>query len=415
MKGGRIMNKAVQGAACLIFFAVLLLFAGCKDIFHDKEPGKPPKEYTVTFDAAGGSPASQTRTVTSGSSVGSMPLTPGRDGYVFNGWYTASNGGGNQFTAATIVTADITLYARWRLAIAAYTGDNISFKTVYMSGGLTFPTEIDDSGTTTVAAAYEIGETEVTYELWYAVRRWAEGKGYTFYDNPGREGSSASSRNTTPSENKQEPVTVVTWFDAVVWLNALTEWVNEKTESSFTPVYYYDSACTTVAKISSPSSNFVKEDSSYDYASAYAKEGANGFRLPTSDEWELAARWCGNDTVNTISGYTNPYYTKGNSASGATADYTNTTATGLVAWYDDNASDTTHTVKGKAANGLGLYDMSGSVYEWCFDWYTAGFDRIIRGGSWLSTAYFQQVGYANSDNPTKFYRDGGFRPARTAQ
>jgi formylglycine-generating enzyme required for sulfatase activity len=204
-----------------------------------------------------------------------------------------------------------------------------------------------------------------------------------------------------------------------VWLNALTEWVNEKTGSSFTPVYYYDSACTTVAKISSPSSNFVKENSSYDYASAYAKADANGFRLPTSNEWELAARWCGNDTVNTISGYTNPYYTKGNSASGATAGYTNTTATGLVAWYDGSSAGVTKTqaVKGKAANGLGLYDMSGSVYEWCYDWHPEyiGSDRVIRGGSWLSTAYSQQVGYVNRDNPTGFYHDGGFRPARTAQ
>jgi uncharacterized repeat protein (TIGR02543 family) len=413
MKGGRIMNKAVQDTARLIFFAVLLLFAGCKDLFHDNESEKP-KEYTVTFDAAGGSPASQTRTVRSGSSVGSMPSTPSRSGYVFNGWYTASDGEGNQFTAATIVTADITLYARWRLAIATYTGDNISFKTVYMSGGLTFPTEIDDSGTATVSTAYEIGETEVTYELWYAVRRWAEGKGYTFYDNPGREGSSPSSQNTPPSENKQEPVTMVSWFDAVVWLNALTEWVNEKTGSSLTLVYYYDSACTAVARTSSPSSNFVKENSSYNHASAYAKADANGFRLPTIDEWELAARWCGNATVNTISGYTNPYYTKGNSASGATEGYTNTTATGLVAWYSGNATKT-HEVKRKAANGLGLYDMSGNVYEWCFDWYTAGSTRIMRGGGWGSFAYYLQAGSENYSGPGLWYDDSGIRLVRTAE
>jgi uncharacterized repeat protein (TIGR02543 family) len=411
------MNKAVvQGAGCLIFFAVLLVFTGCKDLFHDNESEKP-KEYTVTFDAAGGSPASQTRTVRSGSSVGSMPSTPSRSGYVFNGWYTASDGEGNQFTAATIVTADITLYARWRLAITTYTGDNISFKTVYMSGGLTFPTGHDDSGTATVAAAYEIGETEVTYELWYTVRSWAEDKGYTFYDNPGREGSSPSSQNTPPSANRQEPVTMVTWFDAVVWLNALTEWVNDKTGSGLTPVYYYDSACTTVAKTSSPSSNFVKENSSYNYASAYVKAGANGFRLPTSDEWELAARWCGNATVNTISGYTNPYYTKGNSASGATADYDNATATGAVAWYDDGNLTKTQAVKGKAANGLGLYDMSGNVWEWCFDWYSEynGSYRIVRGGCWFFSAIYLLVGIGFDYNPVSRSDRSGFRPVRTAE
>jgi uncharacterized repeat protein (TIGR02543 family) len=488
------MNKAVQGATLLmiIFFAGLLFFMGCKDIFHDTESEKS-KEYTITFDGAGGIPASQTRmvspgaslgssnmpstpdrsgynfngwytaagsggsefsaativtgnitvyarwssgtstqytvifdadggspatqtkTATSGSSLGSnMPSTPTKSGYNFNGWYTASGGGGTRFTAATTVTADITLYAKW-LPGSTYTGDGVIFKTVYVSGGLTFPTGTSDNRTATVSAAYEIGETEVTYELWYTVRSWAESKGYTFYSNPGREGSSASSQNTTPGANRQEPVTMVTWFDAVVWLNALTEWVNEKTGSNFTPVYYYESTCTTVARNSTSTLNFAKESSSYNYASAYAKTGANGFRLPTINEWELAARWRGSDTVNTVSGYTNPYFTKGNSASGATADYDNATATGLVAWYSDNATKT-QAVKGKAANALGLYDMSGNVYEWCYDWHPEyiGSYRLARGGSWNYSAALQ-VGYMNGYYPDLRYNSHGFRPVRTAE
>jgi formylglycine-generating enzyme required for sulfatase activity len=109
----------------------------------------------------------------------------------------------------------------------------------------------------------------------------------------------------------------------VVWLNAPTEWVNEKTGSNHTPVYYYDSAYGMVARDSTPDDSnpgyFVKADGSHTYASAYAKPGATGFRLPTSTEWELAARWRGSDATNTVSGYTTPYFTKGDSASGATA------------------------------------------------------------------------------------------------
>jgi formylglycine-generating enzyme required for sulfatase activity len=289
---------------------------------------------------------------------------------------------------------------------------------VTVPGGITFPTGTADNGTATVAAAYEIGETEVSYELWHAVRLWAEGKGYSFYGNSGREGSSASSENTPPSGNRREPVTMVNWFDAVVWLNALTEWVNEKTGNTLMPVYYYDSAYATVAKDSDPSSNFVKESGSYNYASAYAKEGANGFRLPSSNEWELAARWR-NDGTNTVSGYTNPWYTTGNSASGAAADYNNASATGAVAWYYDNITGTkkTQAVRGKTANGLGLYDMSGNVWEWCFDWYLSyiGSRRIIRGGSWAHDANPLRVGNVYFGYPDDRYNFFGFRSARTAQ
>jgi uncharacterized repeat protein (TIGR02543 family) len=73
--------------------------------------------YTVTFDADGahgGTPATQTKTVMSGASIGSaMPQEPTRSGYVFDGWYTQQNGGGSEFAASTAVTGNITVYAQW--------------------------------------------------------------------------------------------------------------------------------------------------------------------------------------------------------------------------------------------------------------------------------------------------------------
>jgi formylglycine-generating enzyme required for sulfatase activity len=205
----------------------------------------------------------------------------------------------------------------------------------------------------------------------------------------------------------------------VVWLNALTEWYNAKTGSSLTAVYYYDSGYAGVAKYSDPTSNFVKESSSYTYASAYAKPGTTGFRLPASDEWELAARWR-NDTVNVVStSGSGPWFTRGESASGATASYSDAAATNTVAWYSSNSSSKTQPVKGKAANSLGLYDMNGNVFEWIFDWFTGdnGLYRFIRGSSWYNgAAGYLLVGSVNYRVVPEYrsISDVGFRPARTA-
>jgi formylglycine-generating enzyme required for sulfatase activity len=179
-------------------------------------------------------------------------------------------------------------------------------------------------------------------------------------------------------------------------------------------VYYCDNAYSNVAK-DSTESNFVKENASDSYGSAYAKPDTTGFRLPTSDEWELAARWRGSDPTNTVSGYANPYFTKGDSASGAVADYTNAT-TGEVAWYIQNTSST-RAVKGKALSGLGLYDMSGNVWEWCFDWRPSfsGFARVTRGGACNEDAGSLRVNIVSSAPPFVTGESLGFRPARSVQ
>ena len=116
-------------------------------------------QYTVTFNAGNGIPATQTRTVQSGASIGTgnMPAEPTRRNYAFGGWYTGQDGGGAEFTASTTVSAAITVYAKW-----AATGAHITLNpdagagafsqdtfTVHKSGGTGSQTvSIDGSGYT---------------------------------------------------------------------------------------------------------------------------------------------------------------------------------------------------------------------------------------------------------------------------
>ncbi|MCU0645135.1 MAG: formylglycine-generating enzyme family protein, partial [bacterium] len=132
-----------------------------------------------------------------------------------------------------------------------------------------------------------------------------------------------------------------------------------------------------------------------------------GCRLPTEAEWEYAAReggkkikWSGTSTENLIGDY---------------------------AWYSGNSGSKTHPVGTKKPNALGLYDMSGNVWEWCSDWYdenyyknsprnnpkgpAAGTYRLLRGGSWDSDEWFCRSSNRDRNYPGDGYGNVGFRVA----
>ncbi len=177
---------------------------------------------------------------------------------------------------------------------------------------------------------FSIGKYEVTYELWFSVHKWAKEHSY-YFQNAGMEGSVTGGGEDPnfvnvgkdPTEEaKHEPVTVISWRDAIVWCNAYSELLG------YTPVY--------------KSKGEVLKDSRDTNAEncdkATIDPDANGYRLPTEAQWSYAASNKGN---------TDPTW-----ASGATADYNNADACKEVACYKPNANDKTSKVGTKKVNEL---------------------------------------------------------------
>jgi formylglycine-generating enzyme required for sulfatase activity len=255
---------------------------------------------------------------------------------------------------------------------------------------------ISDAPRRTVALdAYYISKYEVTKVEWDEVRTWALSNGYTDL----AAGSGKASNH---------PVQSISWYDMVKWCNARSQ------KEGLTPVYYINNAQTTVYKTGS-----------VDVTNAQVKWSANGYRLPTEAEWEKAAR-------GGLSGKRFPW---GNTISHSRANYYATSdykydLTGNSYHhpsYKTGSEPYTSPVGAFAANGYGLYDMAGNVFEWCWDWHvkyssgsqsnprgaTSGTYRVGRGGGWYIGAEECRVAYRDSGIPADWDSGVGFRVARS--
>ena len=226
----------------------------------------------------------------------------------------------------------------------------------------------------TVSAFY-MAQRETTKALWDEVRAWGISRGYTDLPVGGGKGS-------------HHPVQTVTWFDVIKWCNARSE------KEGLTPCYTVGGSPLRTGTVI-PVVNWT----------------AKGYRLPTEAEWEKAARgglkkkrfpW--GDTIDhgQVNYQSNEKFTPDISA-----------MRGFHPTYDTGDFPYTSPVGSFKANGYGLYDMTGNVWEWCWDWYgtypsgqptdpkgsASGLVRVQRGGSWGNYAYFCRVSARDRCNP----------------
>ena len=249
------------------------------------------------------------------------------------------------------------------------------------------------AGATDEKPVHEVTITKDFYMGKYEVTQ-AEYEKYCSY------GSSKPSSSYGVGNNY--PVYYVSWYDALVYCN------KRSIAEGLTPCY-------SISGNTDPSKwGTVPTSSDSTWNAVVCDWNANGYRLPTEAEWEYAAR-AGDNTVSSLT------YAGTNSSS----------KLGEYAWYDDNSSDKTHPVGTKKANALGLYDMSGNVYEWCWNWYTSSYNtgteggsdptgassgsrRVRRGGGWDFISDFCAVSNRDGNNSNSRGNNLGFRVVRSA-
>jgi formylglycine-generating enzyme required for sulfatase activity len=265
---------------------------------------------------------------------------------------------------------------------------NVLYKELVSVPGGTF-TQTDEYNTSFSHAisSFKMGKYEVTYELWYIVLHWAILPGHDYkFQNAGQEGRNGAA--WAPTDAKHQPVVWINWRDVIVWCNAYSEL------QGLIPCYTYQGV--------------VIKDSRNANASACDNAVCNwennGYRLPTEGEWQYSASYIDGSSWT-------PY----NYASGDNAACNTSANIGDYCWYITNSGMNTHDVGGKTANALGIYDMSGNVSEWCWDWIglhpgfltvdyrgaTSGSTRAIRGGCYYAYAneVALEIGGRSYDRP----------------
>jgi len=219
---------------------------------------------------------------------------------------------------------------------------------------------------TVTVKSFSIGKYQVTQKEWYEVM------GTTV-----RQQRDMAKPPELPGEGDNYPMYYVSWHEAVEYCN------RRSVKEGLTPAYR-------------GSGDYITCD-----------WNANGYRLPTEAEWEFAA--------------------KGGTKEYLTTEYSGSNSIDAVAWYYGNNGGRAKPVGTKAANSLGIHDMSGNVFEWCWDWYgsytsgsqidprgpVSGTYRVKRGGSWdiISVDFFRSA-FRKSDTPSRRTSTIGFRLVR---
>jgi len=219
-----------------------------------------------------------------------------------------------------------------------------------------------------VTNAFFMDITQVTKAQWDTVYNWAIANGYSF-DNAGS------------GKAPDHPVHTANWYDFVKWCNARSEMTGR------VPCYTV-SGSTYKTGQSEPDCDF----------------DVNGYRLPTSDEWEYAAR-------GGLSGKRFPWgdtimHSQANYESFGTFTYDISPTTGYHPDYRSGGFPYTSPVGSFQANGYGLYDMAGNLFDWCW---SLGSRRVFLGGDWTNDSRYALCGQKNSAYPTVTYYCIGFR------